>query len=63
MQSKYHVFDRSRLRIKPISERNHDMHLDFLLGANDAPQPYDHPDLPVLADRLVSAGEKRAARV
>ena len=31
MQSKYPVFDRSRLRVRPLAEREHDMDLGYLL--------------------------------
>ena len=35
MQSKYPVFDRSRLRVRPLAERDHDMDLDYLLDLNE----------------------------
>ena len=63
MPSKYPIFDRGQLAIRPLSERIHDLHLDFWLEPEDAPMPYEHPDLPVLAQRLVAAREKNAARV
>ena len=35
MASKYAVFDRSRLAIKPLAERTHDLHLDRWLALDD----------------------------
>jgi hypothetical protein len=63
MTSKYQLFDRARLRVKPLAERIHDLHLDFWLSAEEAPLPYEHPDLRHLAARMLAAKEKGAARV
>ena len=35
MKSKYPVFDRSRLRLRPLAERKHDMEIDYLLELDD----------------------------
>jgi hypothetical protein len=32
MASKYPLFDRSKLHLRPLAERAHDMILDFVLG-------------------------------
>lgn len=55
-------FDRSRLRILPIGERVHDLNLSSMLNETDGPRlPFDHPALPVLAERiLTAAGNDRA---
>ena len=63
MNSKYETFDRSRLLIKPLSERTHDMHLDYILGLNDEAPPYSHPQLPQIAERLIAAQKAGAARI
>jgi hypothetical protein len=63
MPSKYQVFDRSRLLLKPLSERTHDLHLDRWLALSDATPPFQHADLPALASRLESARLAGAARV
>ncbi len=63
MKSKYELFDRSRLLIKPLSERKHDMQLDYVLGLNDPPPEYSHPQLPEIARRMVLAKNKGAARI
>jgi hypothetical protein len=63
MGSKYKLFDRSRLRLKPLSERTHDLHLDRWLALNDPTPEFHHEDLPALASRLESARRVGAARV
>ena len=63
MPSKYPIFDRSQLLIQPLAERTHDLHLDFWMQPADAPMAYAHPDLPVLADRLLRARRENAARM
>jgi len=63
MPSKYQLFDRSRLRLKPLEERTHDLQLDRWLGLDDATPEFQHPDLATVAARLRSAQEAGAARV
>ena len=59
MKSKYPVFDRSRLRIRPLRERKHDMDLSYLLKTDevvsDADQPFSD-DLGRVASKMVSSG-------
>jgi hypothetical protein len=51
----YPIFDRSRLQIKPLAERVHDMTLvDVLPLAAPIPQ-FDDPRLPQIADRITCA--------
>jgi len=56
----YPMFDRSRLKLRPLAERTHDLDLSAFLGADEVPEPFDHPDLPVIADRI--AGARRNGR-
>jgi hypothetical protein len=58
----YAQFDRSRLLIKPLAERRHDLVLSDLLPLDDAP-PFDQPALPTLGRRLVEAKRNGRARV
>lgn len=51
----YPLFDRSRLRLRPLSERDHDVHLDELARLDDPLPPYDRPDIPEIARRMVEA--------
>ena len=55
MASKYAVFDRSRLTIKPLAERTHDLHLDHWLQLDAPTPPYSHPQLTEVAHRLITA--------
>jgi hypothetical protein len=61
--SRYPVFDRSRLRLKPLAERVHDLHLDRWLSLDDPAPAFDHPDLATIAGRLRNARETGAARI
>lgn len=63
MNSKYETFDRSRLLIKPLSDRVHDMRVEDILRLEDETPAFSHPQLPELAHRLVAAKRKGAARI
>ena len=59
-------FDRSRLLIRPLDERQHDLNVDTLLALDELPPP--PPDetarqLEVIAARLLAAKENGAARL
>jgi hypothetical protein len=57
------MFDRSRLRVKPLSERVHDLHLDHWMALDDPAPEFQHADLPKVAGRLREARSNNAARV
>jgi hypothetical protein len=59
----YPSFDRSRLRIRPLAERQHDLSLSNLLSLDSTFPILDHPALPLLGKRLVEARTSRAARI
>src|ERR1700684_4618372 len=63
MPSRYQLFDRSRLRVKPLSERVNDLQLDQWLGLNDPTPEFQHADLEKVASRLSRARVAGAARV
>lgn len=63
MPSKYETFDRSRLVIKPLAERVHDLEVSRWLGLGDATPPFSHGDLAVIAERLRTAKARGAARI
>lgn len=57
----YPEFDRSRLKIKPLETRQHDMHLEDV-WALDAPIPkFDSPALETVAQRIIDARSRGAA--
>jgi hypothetical protein len=61
--TRYEQFDRSRLLVKPLAERQHDLQLDRWLALTDPTPPFDHPDLPAVAARLTAAKSAGAARI
>ena len=63
MNSKYPIFDRSRLLIKPLRERVNDLGIENWLALEDATPDYFHPQLAELAARVVAARQRGAARI
>jgi hypothetical protein len=63
LRSKYEIFDRSRLLIKPLSARIHDMSLDYLLPLDGPAPEFSHPQLEDVAQRVVTAKKNGAARI
>jgi hypothetical protein len=63
MNSKYGRFDRSRLLIKPLAERVHDLNLARWMELNDDAPAFAHPQLPEVAAALVTARTHGAARI
>lgn len=63
MTSKYPTFDRSRLRLLSLAQRRHDVTVDRILAVGQCPMPYDHPDLPALAQAIRDARSRGSAVV
>ncbi len=63
MPSKYELFDRSRLRIRPMKERVHDMRLSDILKLTDRAPEFSHPQLSEVARRILEAKQRGAARI
>src|SRR4051794_5805598 len=63
MPSSYNQFDRSRLRLLPLTERVNDLELSHWMQLNDPAPEFHHPDLRVIASRLRSAAEARGSRI
>jgi hypothetical protein len=59
----YPAFDRSRLRLQPLAQRQHDLDLSVLLPLDAPPGDFSHPALPVLGRRLVEAQAHGRARI
>ena len=51
----YPAFDRSRLILKPLAKRQHDMSLEDVLDLDVMVAPYDNPSLNKVAERVVEA--------
>jgi hypothetical protein len=56
----YPTFDRSRLHLKPLEQREHDLTRDVILNLDDPIPDYDNPRLAILADRIVKAKARGA---
>jgi len=56
----YHQFDRSRLILRPLEERVHDLDRSCLICPDGPREPFEHEALPVLAERIAQAA--RAGR-
>ena len=52
MRSKFEIFDRSQLRIKPLAERQNGLEAGWWLALDDPTPPFEHPDLGAVARRL-----------
>jgi len=63
MSSRYELFDRSRLRIKPLAERTHDLHLDHWMQLGDPAPEFEHPDMAAIAAAIGEARRSGAARM
>jgi hypothetical protein len=63
VKSKYELFDRGRLVVKPLAERSHDLHVDRWLALEDAAPEFSRPQLSDVARRIVTAARSGAARI
>jgi len=63
LPSRYPLFDRSRLVVKPLAERVHDLPLSRWLALEEATPEFTHPDLEVVGERLRAARAAGAARL
>ena len=61
--SRYPTFDRTRLRLRPLSERQHDLNITHWLNLNDDAPVFDHPALSEISARLHRAKDLGAARI
>jgi hypothetical protein len=57
----YPMFDRSRLKIRPLAERDNDLTMDTFLQLDDPGQPFADPALPALARRMIAARQQGSA--
>jgi len=54
----YPIFDRSRLKIKPLSERQHDMDLSIVISPDAEIALHPNPNLKTVAERVIAARER-----
>jgi hypothetical protein len=54
-------FDPSRLRLRPLAERVHDLDLSVMRRPDEVFEPFDHPALDPLADAVAEARRRGAA--
>ena len=57
----YPLFDRSKLTLKPLNERIHDVSINCFIGLDDVLEPFEHPALAPLAEAIVTARNKDSA--
>jgi hypothetical protein len=57
----FEQFDRSRLKLLPLSQRIHDLDLSVMLDPDSHKPSFKHPAIDALAARIVKAREKGAA--
>ncbi len=63
MAGKYEQFDRERLEILPIAQREHLVTLDDVLKVGEKPLPFENPQLDKLADDIAAANRRGASVV
>ncbi len=63
MSSRYPAFDRSRLLVKPLGERIHDLALPHWLALEDDTPSFENPALYEVAERMLVAERRGAARI
>ncbi|HPZ84466.1 MAG TPA: hypothetical protein PL064_13590, partial [Thermogutta sp.] len=57
----YPQFDRSRLILRPLAERTHDIDRSILLDPTTVQSSFHHPAIPTLAVRILEARKRGAA--
>jgi hypothetical protein len=57
----FEQFDRSKLRMRPLSERIHDLDLSVMLNPETHIPAFAHPSIDALCGRIVKAREKNAS--
>jgi len=63
MNMPYPIFDRSRLRIQPLAQRQHDLTLEKMLPLDAPRSNFSHVALPILGERLRTARQNGASAI
>ena len=50
MSSKYPIFDRSQLFVRPLDERDHDMSVVDMISLDAETEPVENPDMATLVE-------------
>lgn len=58
----FQSFDRTRIQLKPLAERVHDLQVQKWYDVDGTRETFQHPNMPILADRIAAA-RKRGAPV
>jgi len=53
--SRYELFDRSRIQLRPLAERGHDLLAERCLPLKEIDRPFEHPELAQLVERITAA--------
>ena len=56
----YQLFDRSKLDLKPLHERVHDISIESFIGLDDTLEPFEHSALAPLAENILTARKNDA---
>lgn len=59
----YPIFDRSRLRLRPLTDRVHDLTRDIILNLDDTIPAFHNPALEIIAERMLAAKAEHAASI
>jgi len=57
----FNAFDRSKLKLKNLSEREHDLNLDIMLGLDDKIPEFRHENIEILSNRIIEAKKRNAS--
>jgi len=57
----FNIFDRSRLKLKQLNEREHDLNLSIMLNLDDEIPKFEHSAMNTLADRIIEAKRQGAS--
>ncbi len=57
----FEQFDRSRLKLRPLAERAHELDRSCLIFPDSPREPFEHEALPLLAERIVRASREGRA--
>ncbi len=57
----FEKFDKSKLKLRPIGERIHDLDINVMVDPSADGCDFSHPTIDILADKILQAREKNAA--